>query len=682
MGLRHLGLVILLCLSNGLPAQRAAVVDSLHLLLAEDLSDSARVDVYVALAYEYAVSDSVKTAQYTTEAIKLADEIDYPEGAINALNEIGWITMMKGHYKSAEDIYSDMIRRSKQAGYLIGLAKANYAKGIIYHDQGAYSLAMDNYFKALSTYEEADDIEGQANCYNSIGVIHRINGEFDKALDNYAKSQKLKEQVDDTQGMAYSFNNMGVVSFYLGEFDGALDYYFRALELFKSVESKDGIADIYLNVGEVYMELNNLDSSLHYYNQSLKLYKEIDYQAGITYVLIDMGKLFHKKNHLISARKYLREGIQLSQKIGYARNIAEGAKELAEVEVSFGNYKKAYEAQVLYQEMTDSLSNEEITKKLTRLEAQYEFEKEKDSIQYANEKEKLALNQKMRKQHNLQVGTALGLLALFILSAVLYKYYQSKQDSNKKLLKLNSEIQQQRDDLEKLNNAKTRFFSIVAHDIRGPMSILTGYFEILKEHINSKYKEQDEQIDLIKSQMDKSSDQLLNLLDNLLKWAMNEEGLIPYKPDHLEIENCILENNEMLAAKAEAKNIDLAADVNPGVTAWADRNSLMTILRNLTSNALKFTDENGKVELSAYEKGKNIVEINVRDTGVGIPPEKLPSLFDIEDRHVSYGTRGERGTGLGLNIVYDFVKMNKGTISVDSRVGEGTTFTVLLPSHP
>lgn len=244
------------------------------------------------------------------------------------------------------------------------------------------------------------------------------------------------------------------------------------------------------------------------------------------------------------------------------------------------------------------------------------------------------------------------------------------------------ELQNAKDHLEKLNKTKTRFFSIISHDLRGPMSVLIGFNVLIRDHLKRTYNIQNDfKLDEITGYLEKTANQLLQLLDGLLKWALKEEGMMPYHPTNIELRGAVEEIIEVIRPQAIAKKIQINSFFDDEeVYIWADKNSLMTILRNLTSNAMKFTPEKGNITIEVEKLDKK-VRIDVIDTGIGISEEKMEYLFDVNESKVSKGTKGEKGTGLGLNLVKDFVKMNGGEITVESRVGKGSKFSVFLPTE-
>ncbi|MFP4041702.1 MAG: ATP-binding protein [Bacteroidales bacterium] len=244
-------------------------------------------------------------------------------------------------------------------------------------------------------------------------------------------------------------------------------------------------------------------------------------------------------------------------------------------------------------------------------------------------------------------------------------------------LKLEKEdIEKQKLNLEELNATKDKFFSIIAHDLKNPFNSVIGLSELLLYRYDSyddaKIKEFIEQIHTFSSNA-------YNLLDNLLQWARSQTGRLKHKPADLNAEELIRENMNLLQDAADRKNIELTSDVNNSIHCYADPNMVKTIIRNLISNAIKFTNENGKVYLTAEKEQGNKVKFSVVDNGVGIPEDKVDQIFDLTSHYSREGTNSEKGTGLGLILCKEFVEKNGGEIWVESEEGKGSTFNFTLP---
>jgi len=236
------------------------------------------------------------------------------------------------------------------------------------------------------------------------------------------------------------------------------------------------------------------------------------------------------------------------------------------------------------------------------------------------------------------------------------------------------QIQQLNKQLEKLNTDKDRFISILAHDLKTPFSALLGFAELLTTNIR-KYDilEVEAQINII----NQSAKRIYLLLEDILQWARIQSGNLPYNPQKLNFSTICAEAVESLKLNADNKKITINHYNSVELNLYADKNMLYSILRNLVSNAIKFTKKGGMVDLSADTSGSEVT-ITVSDNGIGIEPESIGKLFDISQIHATEGTASEKGTGLGLLICKEFVDKHGGKIWVESKIGKGSNFKFTL----
>jgi signal transduction histidine kinase len=187
-----------------------------------------------------------------------------------------------------------------------------------------------------------------------------------------------------------------------------------------------------------------------------------------------------------------------------------------------------------------------------------------------------------------------------------------------------------------------------------------------------------EEIQMLAKEIDKNLKNLFALLENLLEWSRSQTGNIEFKPESFDLSELIRQNGDLLATQAKNKNITLECNVPATCQVNAHKHSINTVVRNLVSNALKFTPEGGRVAIN-LESGEKEIRVNVEDTGVGIPDEVMKKLFRIDTKYSTHGTANEKGTGLGLILCKDFIEKNGGTIGVNSEAGKGSRFYFVLP---
>jgi len=261
---------------------------------------------------------------------------------------------------------------------------------------------------------------------------------------------------------------------------------------------------------------------------------------------------------------------------------------------------------------------------------------------------------------------------IFILVAI---YLSRIRNLNKQKILLEKSVVRKTAELNELNASKDKFFSIIAHDLKNPFNTIIGFSDILIEEISSG--------DLVKGNeyarmIHSSAVQTFRLLENLLEWANSQTGKISYKPSPVNLNELLKEDFGTLNDMAIRKNIELKPFIPENLVVMADRNMIKTVLRNLISNAIKFTPKNGKVEVNALTNDK-YAEIAVSDNGIGMTKEIRAKIFRIDANHLTRGTENEKGTGLGLFLCKEFVEKHGGKILVESESGKGSTFKFILP---
>ncbi len=238
------------------------------------------------------------------------------------------------------------------------------------------------------------------------------------------------------------------------------------------------------------------------------------------------------------------------------------------------------------------------------------------------------------------------------------------------------QLQEKNEQLSELNASKDKFFSIISHDLKNQFGTLLGFGELVLENFEH-YDRQ--KIYSLVGKMFNSAEKLYALLENLLTWSRIQRGVMKCTPSHLDAGRIALDNVELFQSQAERKQITLRSVVQEDQFIYADYSMVDTVIRNLISNALKFTTAGGKIIISCMEHDKDFRTMSVCDTGVGIPEDALPNLLRIDAHHTTPGTSGERGTGLGLILCRELIEKNGGKIWVNSKVGKGTTFSFTLP---
>jgi two-component system, sensor histidine kinase and response regulator len=244
------------------------------------------------------------------------------------------------------------------------------------------------------------------------------------------------------------------------------------------------------------------------------------------------------------------------------------------------------------------------------------------------------------------------------------------------LLESNERNLRTRQELELSNATKDKFFSIIAHDLSNPFNSIMAFSNLMLEHVQAKnYNDVEGYAEIVKN----ASHQSISLLANLMEWSRSQTGRMNFNPEHFDANDLILDINGLLNASVIQKSITFSMDLPPNAILYADKAMISTILRNLISNAIKFSNIGGKIQLT-LEQNPNELVFSVTDDGIGMKKETLQKLFRIDESISTVGTQNERGTGLGLILCKEFVNHHQGKIWIESNVGNGTTISFLIPN--
>lgn len=355
----------------------------------------------------------------------------------------------------------------------------------------------------------------------------------------------------------------------------------------------------------------------------------------------------------------------------------------------------ALKFQLLYNDLNDSFFNSEKIIQFAELEAHYELIEKENEINLLKN-EKLQQEMKLEKTKLQRLIIFISFIFLALITIFVWMVADRKQQANKLLKEKNSEIEKQntqlrylnqkvqrinhhlnlsRQQLRKANNAKNRFLSILAHDLRNPFHSIIGQSYLLTK--NNEALNENEKIEFARQIYD-SCVQINKLLDNLLEWGQTQFKGKHYNPVQFKVSDTVHKTLMLLDENASKKNITIENKLDPALTLNGDEAMIETIFRNIINNGIKYTHEGGKVVISALQN-THYVRFIIEDNGVGISKQQYKKLFSIDSNLKTKGTRGEQGTGLGLVICREFVDLHKGKIWAESKTGKGSRFYFELP---
>ncbi len=609
-------------------AQNKKRADSLKAVLDKgEHSDSVKYFLYKGISWDSGNPDEILL--YATKALKIATKVENPFWVALIQLHFGDAYRLKGELAKAVEAYLSSAKYAQKAGKDITLAAAYTNLSNIYAIQESYLNAVHYNRLAVQIYEKKNNPSFLSSGQINLGEVFRLKGDLDSAEYYFNQGLKNAKLAKKDLAIAYTLGNLGLV----------------------------------------YAEKDQVEKAESYMGEAIeKLLVFEDYYPIIVYQT-SLAEIYQKRGETQRALDIARQSYEIAKSQGLKEQIRDAGLQLAKLYEVTGDFEKAYHYQSEYIVYRDSIKNEETIMKIADLRTEFEVSKKQREVDF--------LNKATRNQRTILVGLTIILILGMVLTYLLYKNYKLKVKAHRILSRRKKIIEDQRNELDMLNRTKDRFFSIVSHDLRGPVSSFQGVSELLRAMVSAK---EYDQIESIVGKLEKSARQLSLLLDNLLGWALGQQGKFPYHPEKLSLSDVFDSSLGILENMASSKHQKLTYSLDGSLSIWADRDSTLAIFRNLIGNAMKFTPERGSIDFTAEACGDKI-KLVVKDTGVGISKEKLSGIFNFKGNKSSWGTRGEKGMGLGLILVHEFVEMNKGEIEVTSEEGVGTEITVWLPLY-
>jgi signal transduction histidine kinase len=601
-------------------------VDSLYKLLATS-HDSLKAEILTDLSWELRNSDPEKSIKYGLEAIEFAQQNNDYENYI----------------------------------------KAHSFVGVAYRILGKYSEALDYYFKGLELSKQYNDKEQEGYSYINIGNLYIYQEYYNIAIENLLKAREIAESIRHKRMLAYTYLNLGRTKMLKKEYDEALEYLEKALDLRIELKNIPAQAVCYKYIGDVYFELNQYELAHKNYNKTIETVdkdSDIDLLAN---AYVKKSFLYCQHGDYAKAKDFAEKSFWLANEIGSRLLIRDAFKVLSKVNYNLGYYKKAADFNNQIIALNDTLFNQELTEKIFDLEYRLEKQKKQAEIDLLN-KDKTIKELELHRTRLFNI--ALLMILALLAGTFIYVLYSLKHRRQQNLL-----LEKQKEELSKINATKDKMFLIIGHDLRGPIGNFRSLIEMLLE---------DEEVVNNQNLKDvfnvffKSIQSVSDLLENLLLWAKSQRGELNFNPEKVRLNTVIHKNLQLFKTIADYKNISLKAELDSDYDVYVDVNMIMSVIRNIISNALKFTSSGGKIFIQVFNE-KKYYKVTVMDTGIGFDKNTGKQIFNTKNFYTTFGTNNETGSGLGLILCKEFVEINGGEIWAESVPDKGTVFYFTLP---
>lgn len=605
-------------------------LDSLHQKLNNALEDTAKVHILFDLGGDYQNNQAQPDSAvfYYEKAVLLSQKLSYTEGVFDNLFAKGIVIQYnKGDESAALSIYNDCLKIAERANDYRRISRAYYAMALV-NDHQRNDIKFWEYVRlANKNAELSGDASAKIKPLVAIGGYYESKGKMDSAEVYFLRAYTI-------------FNNMT-----------------PATQLYRNN------ALVLSNLGNFYEKLGKPKQALFYLQKVLPLMGKIDDKQSFCNALLSVAQLNFKEKNYETALGYTNRILKYQHiKAWYIQEvIVETLTLQSNIFAQMGKYDKALAVHISGDALNDSLqkakSSEDIRLNTLKIQSAFDLERKQNEL---------------KKQQLYSLLIALFGAFIVILALLLYRNNRKKDAQNKQLKRQQIQLEIQKTELSYLNNTKDKLFSIIAHDLRAPLSSLKVLLTLWDAKILSA-----EKFEEISTKVKTNVNTLYGSLENLLEWSFSQLKGIKPKPICFDIRLKANEEITLLSDTALNKNIRLENNISENAFVEADINQIGVVVRNLTSNAIKFTPPGGSIYFTSLLKETEMT-ISIRDEGVGMSPMMIQKVFTVGNSDVRRGTANEKGTGLGLIVVKEFVESNGGKLNIESVENQGTTISFTL----
>jgi len=596
-------------------------------------------------------------------------------GEAKALNEIGlvYLTQLYDYGKAIDYLiralaFEDSLdMKRNQIFTFLAIAQ-------VYREAGDYDKSAQFLNNALGRNSSPQDAAVHAYILNKLGEVNAMNGKNEDAFDNYVAVLDFNDEIENPNAEALALFNLAHHYTTQGNYEEALTHHKQALAMRRKTGDKKAEAVSLNDIGLLYSLMKNGDKALANHVVALEIRQRLKDKRGEAQSYNNIGALYYEQKNFQRAAANLQLALAAAREAGDQAEIRKSYEFLSGCYEGVRDYKKALEYKNLFFAINDLIQGDKNDQDLMKKQSLYDIGQKEAEIgklvETSEEREKDLQNE--RRFRNILV---IVIALILIIVALIVYFYILQQRSNRVLQQAHERVNKQNLELQELNATKDKFFSIISHDLKGPLNSLTSFSGLLINHTESLSKEE---IQMFARDFDKTLKNLFALLENLLEWSRSQTGNIEFKPEPFDLGMVLEENRQLLKAQAENKKITIVNENTESLIVHAHQNSVNTVVRNLISNAIKFTPDEGTITLKLKRNGADVM-VSVTDTGVGMSEVVVNKLFRLDAKLTTKGTANEKGTGLGLILCKEFIEKNGGRIWVKSVEGEGSVFYFLLP---
>lgn len=684
--IRNLILILALMLVNFPVCSQNPTIDSLweYVTNAETLPE--KVDAFNYIAEEYHVLDPKEAIELSQKALSLATRIDYDEGIFYAYNNLGTAYDGIGQEDSALFYFEKAMALGTEMEdeYALSVVKNNF--GLYYLFRGNYKLAMQFFQQSLVSIDEPGHYLDPVVTYNNIGVIHQEQGNIDKAIEYYEKAGDASFEAGDKP---YAYLSYGYIAQIQENFSKAIGYYEQALEIYKKEHDDLHIGETLYYLGECYIGLEEYNKAREFLNGSLKIYRKLGMTPDEVEIFRRMAATYEAEANHETALKLYHQAAEQAVKSELNTILVPVYQALARQYALKKDYQTAYEYQLRYQELNDTIYDNTTKERIAKLEMDHELKVNK--AERARLEAEQAKREAVVKQRTLfATGSTIVMLLLAGLLVVYYRANRQKRAINKvletkvkqrtaelelvnnKLLDSNNELEYVNNKLLESNEELERFTYIASHDLKEPLRNITSFINLIERKLGRKA---DTELQEYMAYVTRNTRQMYSLIEDVLNFS-RIAALEIRGTKCVELNVLMIDVEASLSRMIQEKQARLEI-VDPLPSIRAHKTHVLMLFKNLIENGLKYNESDTPLIRISHREEENFYRFFIEDNGIGIDPVYHEQIFEMFKR---MNTREKyEGTGIGLATCKKIVTKYGGTIGLESEEGKGTTFIFTWP---
>jgi signal transduction histidine kinase/Tfp pilus assembly protein PilF len=607
--------------------------------------------------YRYYKPDS---AMYFAEkGIALSKQCRNDSGVAVMLNQLGMIDDNFGRFDESRERYLKALEIYKQAGNTKGVGVETIRLGVVELRKGNYDEAIGYFLQALKVAEQSKSVAGKMEAYLTLAEGYMGQRKYDIALRYLETADSLDHTLKFSNLSLNICNNFGVIYRETKQYKKAITYLQKGIAI-SDVPQYQGLnITLTNNLAKVYTKMGDVQRSIALQKQALAKARAINNYLRELQTLTGLADTYNDINPQV-ALSYLRQAYKLVQEKGARKQEIEILSDMSALYKKLRDYQSALSSKEQEHIIADSFFYQGMSKHITNLQSAYELEKSRAKV-----KELKLENSRDELRNN--VITVLAVSCFLVLAVVGYTLYRTNR--------LNSLLNRANASLQESNSVKDKLFSVLGHDLRAPFASIIDMLYIINDEDTT-----DDERSFMIDKLAITSSASLETLNMLLRWGQMQIKGIRLNPDKVQPWHVVERSAALLMSAADNKQISIQNTLSESIRLVTDPDHFEFVVRNLLSNAIKFTPTGGTVIIGtdAGTASSNTITFWVKDTGIGIAPDRLPNVFNIGNTSTR-GTNNETGTSLGLVICKEFMEANNGSIWAESQLGKGSVFSFSLP---